>query len=385
MRLKPIYLVLTLALLNLAAVHGGRMLLALYALKLGAQPFAVGVLASAFSVVPLLLSWLVGRLADRFGSRWLLTFAGIGIACGMLVPYFVPSMPALYVASATMGVSLTAQAISTQNLIGSLGHADQRARDFSNFAMVAAVATSVGPMLSGFSIDHMGFGYACLNLVGLALVSVVLLGIGGGVLPGGNRHAARAGSFKDMLADPNLMRVLASSSLVMLGTDLFQFYLPIYGHGIGLSASAIGVILASFAVAAFAVRLFMPRLIALSNEETVLFYSFGLAVVGFALIPFFQSAVVLCGISLVLGLGLGCGAPITMALTYSQSPQGRSGEALGLRFAANHLARVIGPLLAGSIGSAFGLIPVFLMNALLMASGSLISRSGASRRKPREP
>jgi len=56
MRLKPIWFVLELALLNLAAVHGGRVLLALYALKLGAQPFAVGVLASAFSAVALLLS-----------------------------------------------------------------------------------------------------------------------------------------------------------------------------------------------------------------------------------------------------------------------------------------------------------------------------------------
>jgi len=385
MRLKPIWFVLALALLNLAAVHGGRVLLALYALKLGAQPFAVGVLASAFSAVPLLLSWLVGRLVDRFGSRWLLTFAGVGIACGMLVPYLVPAMSALYIASAIMGMALTVQAVSTQNLIGSLGHADQRARDFSNFAMVAAVATSVGPIVSGFSIDHMGFAYACLNLVALALVSVVMLVIGGGVLPGGNRHAAPSGSFKDMLADRNVLRVLASSSLVMLGTDLFQFYLPIYGLGIGLSASAIGVILGSFAVAAFAVRVILPRLIARFNEEMVLYYAFGIGAVGFALIPFFQNAIVLCGISFLLGLGMGCGAPITMMMTYSQSPQGRSGEALGLRFTANHLARVVGPLVSGSIGSVFGLIPVFLVNALMMVSGSLISRSGASSRKSRVP
>jgi MFS family permease len=171
----------------------------------------------------------------------------------------------------------------------------------------------------------------------------------------------------------------------MLGTDLFQFYLPIYGHGIGLSASAIGVILGSFAAAAFVVRVIMPRLVEVSSEERVLSYSFVLAAVGFVLVPFFQNAVVLCGIALLLGLGMGCGAPITMALTYSQSPPGRSGEALGLRFAANHLARVIGPLLAGSIGSAFGLIPVFLMNALMMVSGSLISRGGASSREPRKP
>ncbi|MBI2316956.1 MAG: MFS transporter [Betaproteobacteria bacterium] len=188
-----------------------------------------------------------------------------------------------------------------------------------------------------------------------------------------------------MLADRNILRVLGTSSLVQLGTDLFQFYLPIYGHGIGLSASAIGVILASFAVASFAVRLILPRLVKRINEETVLFYAFGIGAIGFALVPFFQDIVLLCAIALVLGLGLGSGAPITMMLTYGNSPPGRSGEALGLRFTANHLARVLGPLLAGSIGSAFGLIPVFLMNATMMVSGSLISRGGAPAGKPGAP
>jgi MFS family permease len=70
-----------------------------------------------------------------------------------------------------------------------------------------------------------------------------------------------------------------------------------------------------------------------------------------------------------------------MMLTYTQSPKGRSGEALGLRLSANHLARVVGPLLFGSIGAAFGLFPVFWGNALMMVSGGILSRQGAKRRK----
>ena len=62
--------------------------------------------------------------------------------------------------------------------------------------------------------------------------------------------------------------------MVQLGTDLFQFYIPIYGHEIGLSASAIGSVLASFAVAAFVVRIFLPTLIREAQPENVLMYSF---------------------------------------------------------------------------------------------------------------
>ena len=184
-----------------------------------------------------------------------------------------------------------------------------------------------------------------------------------------------------MLATPNVRRVLVTSSLVQLGIDLFQFYLPIYGYAIKLSASEIGVVLAMFAAASFVVRLIMPRLIARSSEETVLSYAFYIGTASFILIPLFKSAVALSVIAFLFGLGLGCGPPITMMLTYAQSPAGRSGEALGLRLTVNHLARVVGPLVFGSIGSAFGLFPVFWGNALMMATGGFLSWRGEKRRR----
>jgi MFS family permease len=379
--LKPIHLVLALALLNFSTVLGGRVLLALYALQFGANPFAVGALAATVSASPMLFAWLVGRLIDRFGARWLLIIGAAGGAGGMLVPYLMPQLWALYLAAALLGLSFTFYTVSLQNLVGMLGKAGEHARNFSNFTMVAAVANFLGPMIAGFSIDHLGFGAACISLVLLSLVAVALVAWRGAILPGGKPQSGAAGSFREMLADPDVRRVLATSSLVQLGIDLFQFYMPIYGHEIGLSASAIGVVLAMFAAASFVVRALVPRLVTRLHEEAVLAYAFYIAGASYLLIPFCSNAVLLSLVGFLLGLGVGCGPPITMMLTYSQSPAGRSGEALGLRFTLNHLARVVGPLAFGSIGSAFGLFPVFWGNALMMACGGLISRRGARGRK----
>ena len=60
----------------------------------------------------------------------------------------------------------------------------------------------------------------------------------GKALPGGSGHAASAGSVRDTLNDPAIVKILITSSLVQVGQDLYQFYMPIYGHSIGLSASA---------------------------------------------------------------------------------------------------------------------------------------------------
>jgi hypothetical protein len=46
-----------------------------------------------------------------------------------------------------------------------------------------------------------------------------------------------------------------------------------------------------------------------------------------------------------------------MMITFMRSPQGRTGEALGLRLTVNHFTHVVVPLVFGVIGSAFGLAP----------------------------
>ena len=377
--MTPIYLIFALAILNFATTQASRVLLALYALDFGAAPLAVGAISATYSAFPMLLAWVAGRIADRYGSRWPLVLGALVCGGGMLAPYFAPGLPALFVAAALNGLSFTFYTVALQNLVGIMGDAHGRARRYSNYAMVVSFASFLGPLISGFSIDHLGFATTCLLVALLGLVPLLLLASCGGMLPRGRAATGAAESVRGILADRAVRRILVTSSLVVSGTDIFQFYLPIYGHAIGLSASSIGIVLAMFAAASVVVRFLVPRLLERLSPEQLLSYAFYLGSASFFLLPFFDNAVTLSLISFLIGLGLGCGAPITLMLTYSQSPQGRSGEALGLRMTANHLARVIGPLVFGSIGSAFGLFPVFWINGAMMVSGGMLSGRRAGR------
>jgi MFS family permease len=379
-----IHLTFALAILYLTTVQGGRVLISLYALKLGADPFVIGTLAAMFSVFPTLLSWQVGRLTDRFGSRLPLMFGGAVGSLGMLVPYFMPGLPALYIAAVANGLLLALCGVSLQNLVGLLSSREELSKNFSNFSLMASVANLAGPLFAGFSIDLAGPAAASLSFALLSFAPVVLLALWGGLLPGGSRDVKPAGSVRELLTDSGLWRVLATSSLVVTGIALFQFYLPVYGHGIGLSASAIGVLLAIFAAAAFVVRTVLPSLIGRLGEEKLLAFSFLIGAAGLIAVPFFENVVALGLASFAFGLGMGCGQPITMMMTFSGSVEGRSGEALGLRVTANHLARMIGPVVFGMIGAAFGVAPVFWINALIMASGGAIAVPAVARRAGRE-
>jgi len=373
--------VIALALFNMTSVRAGRVLLTLYAIKLGAQPVAIGMLAASFSLIPILFSWISGRWSDRFGSRWLLLFGIAGSSSGMLLPYFVPGLAAIFAAGALTGLSMTFCNVSLQNLVGQLSAPESRTRDFSNYTLAGSFSAFIGPLIAGFAIDHTGYDRTCIIVMAIAMVPMSLLVLCGGRLPRGSGETRPAENIWHALKMPGVWPVLAASSVAQVAGDFFQFYMPVYAHDAGLSPSAIGVVLAAYSAATFVARIFLPGLILKSGEQRVLAYSFVLSAVALVLVPFFHSATLLALTSFLIGLGMGCAAPITMMLMYTRSAQGRSGEAMGLRLTVDNLTRLVSPLLFGLLASGIGLAAVFWLNALMLGAGGAFARRG---HRPRE-
>jgi MFS family permease len=368
-----IFYVLALTALSGTAVRAGNMVLVLYALKLGSSTFVIGLLGAMFAVLPMLFSMPAGKLADRYGSRAPLLVCVVGSGLGLLVPWAFPGITAMFIASALIGLSL-AMVVPLQNLMGLISTPETRARNFANFSLGMGLANLLGPLIGGFFIDLAGPATTCLYLALLNVVAIVLLLVWGHRLPHAGAQAKAKGSVYTILKIGNVRRAIATSSLINVGRDLYQFYFPVYAHGIGLSASMIGIVQATNFGAELTVRLFLARLLKRFKEEQLLAYSFFIGAGSLVLIPFFESVYVLILLSFALGLGMGCAQPIITMLMYSYSPQGRTGEALGLRMTFIHLTKLIGPVVFGAIGSALGLAPMFVLNAAVMAGGGLLSR-----------
>jgi MFS family permease len=132
-------------------------------------------------------------------------------------------------------------------------------------------------------------------------------------------------------------------------------------------------VLSLYAAAAFVIRIAMPFIVKKYNEEKVLTFSLILSGATFFFFPFFENVLMLSLISFIIGLGLGCGQPLSIIMTYNRAPAGRSGEALGVRITINKFVQLIVPIFFGSLGNIFGLLPVFWSNALLMLSGGYMN------------
>ena len=211
------------------------------------------------------------------------------------------------------------------------------------------------------------------------LVPLVMLAFWGSRLPAGTRSARHVGSVRELLSESGLWRVMVTRPLAADLGDwaAFDLYIPIVRtRGIRLSASEIGLVLSIFSLPAFFIRLILPLLLKRFTVK-VLAVAF-LGAFSFALMPFSKNIALLMLLSFMFGLGMGSGQPITIMLTYSHSTHGRAGEAMGLRVTVNHFTRVVVPIIFGSIGSVFGLFPVFWVNALILASGGAVARFHAS-------
>jgi MFS family permease len=376
-----IYLIALMSTLCNTAFAGSRVVMSLLAIELGANPFEVGLLAALYALIPMLLAIYAGKLIDRVGARGPMLAGTLGLALCLMLPAGFPRLLVLYSAAPLLGLCFMLFFVAVQGITGAVGRDEDRARNYGVLSIGFSISGVLGPLIAGFSIDYLGHPRALLILAGCTLLPLLLLWLKRGLIPHA-RHAEEKQSGQsvlDLLQMPALRRTFVVSGFISAGWDLYAFYMPVYGHQIGLSASAIGMILATFAVATFVIRLFLSTMVRQGGEMRILNQSLFVASAAYLLFPFFENPWALAAISFLLGLGIGTGQPLSMILIYNLAPRDRTSEAAGVRVTVNHFTHVTIPLLFGGIGSAFGVAPVFLSNAFMLLAGGLINSRPARR------
>ena len=382
-----IYLVVLMCVLNHSGYAGSRMLMSLYALELGADQFSIGIIMALYALCPMLLAIYAGKLVDRVGPRLPMLAGTVGTLVGLLLPYGFPGLATLYVSAFVLGTSFQFFFVAIHGTAGAIGGAGNRVRNYTAISIGFSLAAFFGPLIAGFSIDYLGHLPAYLALAACTIVPALLLWLGPDILPkaaigrSGGEHKKSA---FDLLRVRKLRNTIIASGLISTAWDLYQFYFPIYGHSIGLSASAIGVIIGAFAVAVFVIRIVLPSLVRRWTEFEILIYAIALAGISFLLFPLFENPYLLAAVSFLLGLGVGCGQPLSGSLIYHLSPPGRVAEGAGVRVMFNNVTHLVVPLLFGGVGTAFGFAPVFASCSALLLSGSYYSHRSSTRHETRE-
>ena len=351
-----------------ASMAGTRMAAPLLALRDGYSAWSVGVLMALFSLSQVFLALPAGRYADRHGLRRPVGVAVVAAIAGGGLATAFPVFPMLCLTALLMGAATGIASIALQRHVGrAASNAADLKRVFSWLALGPALSNFLGPITTGLLIDHAGhapgdnLGYRCafLLMATLPLVSWFLVRRVVELAPVRTAEPGKRQRTWDLVSTPAMRRLLLVNWAMSSAWDVHSFAVPVLGHERSFSASVVGSILASFAIAAAAVRVFLPLFAARAKEHVVVTMAMLLTTVVFVAYPFMHVPMAMGAASVLLGVALGSVQPMVMSTLHQITPPARHGEALGLRLMAINGSSVLMPLLFGTVGAVVGVSVVF--------------------------
>ena len=365
-----------------ASMAATRVTASLLVLHLGYPEWVVGLLLSLFAVAPIALSLWAGRQADRFGMHRTL---GVGVLMGTggaLAAVISQHPAALALAALATGGAVAVAAVGIQREAGLMAREpSDLKRVFSWVALGPAVSNAAAPVVVGLLIDHVGYRAGFVFAAGLPVLAWVVARRVPRALPPPAQHSAatRAGAW-DLLRSAPLRHLLLVNLAMSSCWDSHSFAVPVLGHVRGLSASAIGVVLGSFAVAATLVRLGISRWSDHLHERTALRSAMAVATLACALYAWLPGVVGMVLGSSLLGLALGSVQPMVLAMLHQVTPPERHGQALGLRMLCTNAATIVMPLLFGVLAAGtVPAAPMWLMGSLVLLAQWPASLVGTRR------
>lgn len=366
-----------------ASMAGFRMAAPLQTLREGASTGAVGLLLALFAAAPVVLALRAGRMADRHGFHRPMRLAVALTVTGAALALLSTALPgwwhiaALAVGAVLSGGGANFGVLAIQRTGGLAARdATERVRLFSWLGVAPSLANVLGPVVAGFAIDGAGFAaaYALMALVPLGTLWAMR------AVPRREPTAAAAdapavhGSPLTLLKAPGLPRLLFINWLLAMCWDVHSFAVPVLGHGLGFSASTIGLILGTFTLSVSLIRLAIPWLAHRLQERRVVAACMLGTMLIYALYPLAQTPALMAALAALLGITLGAAQPMIMSTLHRVTPDGRHGESLAFRSMAINASSALMPLAFGALGVVMGAGSLFWIVGAAVGSGAWVTR-----------
>jgi len=337
--------------------------------ELGLETQEVGYLITIFTLPGMVLTPVLGILADRYGRKRVLVpslvcFALFGAACG-----FAPDFGTLLALRFMQGVGAAALGALNITILSDIFQGKERIAALGYNAGVLSLGTSAYPAVGG-ALAMLGWRYPFfLPVVILPLALAVLFKLES---PAPDNNS----KFKEYMGRA-LKLALSRKALGLFGATLITFvilygllitYLPIYLAGrFGAEPWAIGVVLssASFTTALMASQL--SRAASLMSTKAMVMTAFTLYAVSAATLPLMPGLWLTIIPACVFGLGQGLNIPSIQGMMAELAPMELRGAFMALNGMVLRVGQTLGPVVMGMAFTLGGLPAVFTVTVILAA------------------
>jgi len=364
-----------------ASIYVMRPMITYRALENGASGYQIGLIASIYALVPLVIAVQMGRWVGRIGEIPLLlagciSFIALGISFAFLNNIF-----AIAAATALAGVAHLSNVAASQAMVASRSPHELQDQNFGYFSFSTSMGHTFGPMLGGIIAGSSGvlprsstsaFVFASI-LALLAIVPFFLFKGLNEVRSKEERDAAGSIKARDVIKRPGIKPAIWTSLAVASTNDVLVVILPLVGTELGISPVVIGAILSIRSAAAMISRFSLGRLTKRFGSATVMNFSIFVSAIFLFASAYASTAMTLGVVMAVIGFLLGIGQPLTMSIVSKKTPIEERAMAISIRLFGNRLGQFLVPLGAGALAAPFGGGAVFVGLAALIASAGAVS------------
>lgn len=342
-----VYVIYAAVFVSFLEFHSLLPLIAPYARSLGASVGWVGLIVGAYSAVNGLGNLGAGYWIDRIGRKIPLC-VGLGIVGGALLLYPLATHPSvLLVLRLIHGLGAALMSPASLAYVGDRASPQARGRAMALYGATIGLAVLMAPPLAGLIRDHLGYGYVFRILAALMfLVLIAAYLLIGESLP---KTAERGDVSRwHLLRHRRLLLAYSSAFFLTFALGNLIVFLPLQGQDLGLSSAHIGLLFASFALAAMIIQMSpLGRISDRWGREPALVLGLGLIAVALLLLPGLHRWEMLMGAIFSYGLGFGVLFPAMTALMVDATEPQTRGTASGIFTAIFSLGAAMGTSLAG--------------------------------------
>ncbi len=379
-----VHAIVALCVLNHVALSGGRVALALQALRLGVPSVGLALMLAPFALASTLAALPVGRWVDRVGARVPALAGMASTSIALLAAAWHPDIAVLTIAAGAIGLGYTTSLIALQSELARDRGERERSAGFAAFAIGTAASGGFGPFLAGQCIELTGVrgAFGVLGWVSFASWCGGAANAGRLLASRGNVSSMRPAllSRAALAGLGGLRRLMLADLLMAFAWNANGFVVPLVGQRHGWPADTVGKLLGCFGVAVLLVRALPGASRARGGDWRVIARALLASGAVLALLPLATAMPGPYVLETLLGCGLGSSLPSVLALFEARTPAGRRAEVLGLRQAVLGFGAATLPTALGALVAATGLVI-----ALAGFGGALLGAGAAIAPRHRRP
>ncbi len=351
-------------------------LLPVYASRLGAGGFTIGLIFGAFSLSRSFLLPFFGRLSDKKGRKPFIV-AGL-LAYGLVSVAFMlaSSVNQLIAVRFVQGAASAMIMPVVQAYIGDIAPAGKEGRYMGLFNVSLFCGLSLGPVLGGLINDRFSLQAA---FMAMGLLAMAGCGLSFFCLPpaageSGRLRQTDSWGWRRIIADKMIAGLFVYRFMYTACIGVIWGFLPVLADTrFHLTSSRIGVLVMLGVLVSGLIQAPMGYVADRINRKALM-VSGGLVVTAsLALYAWADDFEVLFAASVLFGLGGGAAMPALMAIATSKGQQSSAmGSVMAVLTVAHSLGMLCGALMAGLLMDWLSLSYAFAAGGLMMALGIVV-------------